>query len=118
LKLNGTHQLLVCAENVNILGGSIHTVRKSTEAVLIGSKGTGLEVIAKKIKYMVVSQEQNAGQTINIQRGNKSSETAEQFKYLETTLTNQNSIHEEIKSLLSCCAESFAFQFAIQKCKD
>ena len=42
----------------------------------------------------------DAGQNINIQIGNKFFETAKQFKYLETTLINQNSIHEEIKSRL------------------
>jgi hypothetical protein len=47
---------------------------------------------------MVTSRDQNAGQNGYIQRGKKSSETVEQFKHLGTTLTNQNSIHEEIKS--------------------
>jgi hypothetical protein len=48
LKLNGTHQLLVNAD-VNILGGSIHTLKKNTEALFIASKGIGLEVNAEKI---------------------------------------------------------------------
>jgi hypothetical protein len=47
LKLNGTHQLLVCADDV------IHTIRKNTEALLIASKEIGLEVNAEKTKYMV-----------------------------------------------------------------
>jgi hypothetical protein len=38
LKVNGTHQLLVCADDVNILGGSIHAIRKNTEALEISSK--------------------------------------------------------------------------------
>jgi hypothetical protein len=46
------------------------------------------------------SRDQNAGQNSNIQIGNKSSETVEECKYLGTTLTNQNSIYEEIKSRL------------------
>jgi hypothetical protein len=47
---------------------------------------------------MVMSRDQNAGQIGYIQIGNESFETVEQFKCLGTTLTNQNSIHEEIKS--------------------
>jgi hypothetical protein len=73
---------------------------------------------------MVMSRDQNAGQKGNIQIGNKSFETVEQFKYLGTALTNQNSIHEEIKEqigvrecLLSFCAEYFVFQFTNDKCK-
>jgi hypothetical protein len=49
---------------------------------------------------MVVSRDQNARQNGNVQMGSKLFETVEQFKYLGTTLTNQNSIHEEIKSRL------------------
>jgi hypothetical protein len=60
-------------------------------------KRRGLEVNAEKIKYMVISRDQNAGQNGNIHIRNKSFKTVEQFKYLGTTLTDQNSVHEEIK---------------------
>jgi hypothetical protein len=55
-------------------------------------------VNAEKTKYMVMSRDQNTGQNGYIQIGNKLFETVKQFKYLGTALTNQNSIHEEIKS--------------------
>jgi hypothetical protein len=64
LKLNDTHQLSVYADDVNILGGSIHTSRKNREALLIASKKIGLEVNAEKTKYMVMSRDQNAGQKL------------------------------------------------------
>ena len=35
LKLNDTHQLLVYADDVNILGGSTHTLKENTEALVI-----------------------------------------------------------------------------------
>jgi hypothetical protein len=49
---------------------------------------------------MVISRNPNAGQNHNIKLDNKSFERVEQFKYLGTTLTNRNSILEEIKSRL------------------
>jgi hypothetical protein len=40
---------------VDILGGSIHNIRKNTEALLIASKEIGLKVNAEKTKYTVMS---------------------------------------------------------------
>jgi len=68
--------------------------------LLVGLKKNGLAVSTKKTKYMVMSQEQNVGQNYNINIRNKSFEKVEQFKYLGTTLTNHNSIQEEIKRRL------------------
>ena len=48
LKLNGTHQLLVHADDINILVGSIHTIKKNTQALAFASKKTGLEVNADR----------------------------------------------------------------------
>jgi hypothetical protein len=55
LKLNGTHQLLVYALDVNILGESIHAINKNTEASLVTSMKIGLEVNAEKTNYTVIS---------------------------------------------------------------
>jgi hypothetical protein len=38
LTLNGTHQLLGYADNVNILGRNVHTIKKKTEALIAASK--------------------------------------------------------------------------------
>ena len=86
--------------NVNILGGSVHTVKKNAEALVAATKEIGLEVYAHKTKYMTVSQEPNAGRIHSMKMDNGSIERVEEFKYLGTTLTIKNSIQEEIKSRL------------------
>ena len=60
LKLNGTHQFLAYADDVNILGGSIHTLNENAEAFVAATRETGLEVSADKSKYMAMSRDQNA----------------------------------------------------------
>jgi len=55
LKLNGAHQPLVYADDVNILGGSVHTIKKTIDTLVVASKENGLEVNADITKYMVMS---------------------------------------------------------------
>jgi hypothetical protein len=66
-KLNGIHQCMVYADGVNILDGSVHTIRINTDALVVASEEIGLEVIADETKYMVMSLDQNAGGSQNIQ---------------------------------------------------
>jgi len=59
LKLHGTHQLLVYADDINILGISTHTIKKITIALVAANKENGLDVNADKTKYKAMSQDQN-----------------------------------------------------------
>jgi hypothetical protein len=137
LKLSSTLQLLVYPD-VNILGGNLHIIKQNTGALLVDSKEIGLEVNVDRTKYMVMSRDQNAGRSRNI-----NTERAEEFKYLGTDFTYRNLIEDEtqsrLKSELVCCHSvqnilsssllskntfylavcypeiHFIFQFAIQK---
>jgi hypothetical protein len=101
LKVNGTHQLLFCADAVNTSGRRVTTIKKYTESLIVASKETGLEVNPDKTTaYIVISRDQNAGRSHNIKIDKSSLEKVEEFKYLGTTLANQDSIQEEIKSRL------------------
>jgi sorting nexin-29 len=100
LKLNVTHQLLTYADDVNIMGGSAHIVKENAEALLVATKEIGLEVNADKTKYMVLSRDRNAGWGHCVKIDNGSIESVEEFKYFGTTLIDQNSIQNEIKSRL------------------
>jgi hypothetical protein len=126
LKLNGTPQLLVYADDVNVLGGRVHTIKKNAEALVVASKENGLEANADETNYMVMSRDQDAGRSNSIKIDNSAFERVEEFKCLGTTLTYQNTIQKEIKSSLKAgntCYHSvqdpfFVFQSAIKKFKE
>jgi hypothetical protein len=70
----------------------------------------GLEINAEKTKYMIMSRHPTSGQNQNIRIGNGSFKKVAKFKYLGTMLTNENDIHDEIKSRLNsgnACYYSF-----------
>jgi hypothetical protein len=92
LKLNGTHQLLVSADNVNLLGDNIDTIKKNTQTLIVASKEVGLEVNTEETKYMLLSHYQNAGQSHAINKANRCFEYVTQLKCWGTTVTNQNLI--------------------------
>jgi hypothetical protein len=96
--MNGTHQLLVYAEDINLLGDSISTIKENTETILETIRDVGLEINAEKTKYKIISCHQNSGRNQNIRIANESFENVAKFKHLGMTLTNKNDIHDEIKS--------------------
>jgi hypothetical protein len=55
----------------------------------------------EKTKYMIMSRSRVIGQKNSIKIANRSFEDVANFKYLETNLTDQNCMHEEIKSRLN-----------------
>ena len=124
LKLNGTHQLLAYADDVNILGGSAHTMKENVEALLVATKETGLEVNAEKTKYMVMSRDRNAGRDHRVKIDNSSIERVEEFIFGNDVnrskfYSGRNKEQIEIREcLLLFGAESFVLQVAIQKLKD
>jgi hypothetical protein len=101
LELNGTHHLVVYADDVNLFGDSVSIIKENSETLLKASRGIGLETNSEKTKYMIMSNHSNSGQNQNIRIANESFEHVATFIYLGMTLTNQNDFRDEIKSRLN-----------------
>jgi hypothetical protein len=119
LKLNGTEQLLTNVDDINIEQENTDKI-KNTEALLNTSKEVCLEVNPDKSKYMLASRNQKIGQKPRVNIANRWFGDVARFRYLGTTLTDLNCVHEEIKNktkfgecLLPFDSESFVFPPAV-----
>jgi hypothetical protein len=65
-KLNGTRELLAYADDLTLLGDNMDTIKENTETIIDASKEVFLEINREKIKCMLLSNHQNAGQNCDI----------------------------------------------------
>jgi hypothetical protein len=73
---------MVYADDVNILGRSVQTVKENAEAVVVATtKEIGLEVNSDKSKCVVMLRDKNEGRSHSVKIDNSSFESVEQFKF-------------------------------------
>jgi hypothetical protein len=81
LKLNGTHQLLAYADDLNLLGYNTDTINKAVETLIDANNEVYLEVNTEKMKYILLSCHQNAGKSRGIKISYRSFQSVVQFRY-------------------------------------
>jgi hypothetical protein len=119
LKLYRTRKFLAYVDYVVVVRETIDTIQKNIKVLLNASKEVGNGMNSEKTKYMLTSRCQKAGQRQSINIANRSFKHVAKFKYLGTTLTDQNCTQEEIKCRLntvnaSChSVQSFIFPPAV-----
>jgi len=99
LDINGTHQVLAYADDVNLIGDDIRTIERNEDVLLNACKDISLVVNTGKTKYREIGR--HRGTNAHIKIGSNCYEKVKTFKYLGSLLTNQNSIQEEIKCRLN-----------------
>jgi hypothetical protein len=72
---HGEHHLLIYANDINLLGDSVNTIKENSETLLEASRDIGLEINAEKTKYITMSRHPNSGQNQNIRIANESFES-------------------------------------------
>ena len=97
--MNGTHQLLAYADDVNLIGDYIGTIERNADLLLNACKDIGLAVNTGKT--VEIGRHRGMIANAHVKIGSNSYEKVKTFKNLGSLSTNQNSIQEEIKCRLT-----------------
>jgi hypothetical protein len=95
LEFKWSYDLLICADDINLLGCNINNIEENTETLFEANRIVDLEINTEK--YMIMPRHQNSGQNQNFNVGNELFEDVAKFNYLGTTLKNYN-IYNEMMS--------------------
>ena len=88
------------ADDVNLIGDDIRTIKRNAGVLLNACKDIGLAVNTGKTKYMEIGRHRGMIANEHVKIGSNSYEKVKTFKYLGSLLTNQNYIQDEIKCRL------------------
>ena len=94
--MNGTHQVLAYADDVNLIGDDIRTIERNADVLLNACTDIGLAVNTGKTKYMEIKISLIANEHIRMVLIPMKVKT---FKYLGSLVTDQNSIHVALSLL-------------------